>query len=80
VHERKDGESIIKEKAFRKLGEAPEGTQCIDFPKPHNHGVKVKYIYKNYRTNFRESQCIILPSFCQISGTNQEGAIPPLST
>jgi hypothetical protein len=46
VHERKDGESIIKEKAFRKLGEAPEGTQCIDFPKPHNHGVKVKYIYK----------------------------------
>lgn len=23
---------------------------------------------------------IILPSFCQISGTNQEGAIPPLST
>jgi len=57
------GESIIKEKAFRKLGEAPEGTQCIDFPKPHNHGVKVKCIYKNYRTNFRESQCIILPSF-----------------
>lgn len=46
MHERKDDESIIKEKAFRKLGEAPEGTQCIDFPKPHNHGVKVKYIYK----------------------------------
>ena len=53
----------MKEKAFRKLGEAPEGTQCIDFSKPHNHGVKVQYIYKNYRTNFRESQCIILPSF-----------------
>jgi hypothetical protein len=32
MHGRKDGESIIKEKAFRKLGEAPEGTQCIDFP------------------------------------------------
>ena len=30
---RKDGkESIVKGKAFRKPGEAPEGTQCIDFP------------------------------------------------
>ena len=55
-------------------------SDLIDFPKPYNHGVKVQYIYKNYRTNFRESQCIILPSFRQISGTNQGGNTPPLST